>query len=98
MSPLASQLINLFAAILLLLAFAMLSQRRVLSLVHLFTLQGAAARILKRPQPVADLGFVAGQPSSNSLFSGCHRHSSFGFICITTPSASPTQPRSSEAQ
>ena len=42
MSPLASQLINLLAAILLLLAFAMLSQRRVLSLVHLFTLQGAA--------------------------------------------------------
>ncbi|HYS14842.1 MAG TPA: formate hydrogenlyase, partial [Burkholderiaceae bacterium] len=42
MSTLASQLINLFAAILLLLAFAMLSQRRVLSLVHLFTLQGAA--------------------------------------------------------
>jgi len=41
MSGLASQLINLFAAVLLLLAFAMISQRRVLSLIHLFTLQGA---------------------------------------------------------
>lgn len=40
MSPLASQLINLLAAVLLLVAFAMLSQRRVLTLVHLFTLQG----------------------------------------------------------
>lgn len=42
MIGLASQLINLFAAVLLLLAFAMISQRRVLSLIHLFTLQGAA--------------------------------------------------------
>jgi hydrogenase-4 component E len=35
-----AQLINLFAAILLLLAFAMLSQRRVVSLVNLFAAQG----------------------------------------------------------
>ena len=41
MNALASQLINLFAAMLLLVAFAMLSQRRVLSLIRLFTLQGA---------------------------------------------------------
>jgi hydrogenase-4 component E len=41
MSGFASQLINLFAAVLLLLAFAMISQRRVVSLIHLFTLQGA---------------------------------------------------------
>ena len=34
------QLINLFAAILLLLAFAMLAQRRVVSLVNLFAAQG----------------------------------------------------------
>jgi hydrogenase-4 component E len=40
--PLYAQLINLFAAILLLLAFAMLTQRRVLSLVNLFALQGLA--------------------------------------------------------
>jgi len=34
------QLINLFAAILLLLAFAMLSQRRILSLINLYAAQG----------------------------------------------------------
>ena len=38
--PLHSQIINLFAAIMLLLAFAMLSQRRILSLINLFALQG----------------------------------------------------------
>ena len=42
MSTLLSQLINLFAAVVLLVAFAMISQRRVLSLIHLFTVQGAA--------------------------------------------------------
>ena len=41
MTGFAPQLINLFAAGLLLLAFAMISQRRVVSLIHLFTLQGA---------------------------------------------------------
>ncbi len=40
MTALATQLINLFAAVLLLLSFALLSQRRVLSLIQLFTLQG----------------------------------------------------------
>jgi hydrogenase-4 component E len=38
---LVTQLINLFAVLLLLLSFALLAQRRVLSLIHLFTLQGA---------------------------------------------------------
>jgi hydrogenase-4 component E len=42
MSQFAGQLINLFAAAILMLAFAMLSQRRILSLIHLFTLQGVA--------------------------------------------------------
>ena len=41
MSALVSQLINLFAAVLLVLSFALLAQRRVLSLIQLFTLQGA---------------------------------------------------------
>lgn len=41
MSGLTQQLINLLAALLLLLAFAMLAQRRILSLIHLYTLQGA---------------------------------------------------------
>ena len=39
---LASQLVNLLAALLLLIAFAMLSQRRILTLIHLFAWQGAA--------------------------------------------------------
>ena len=43
--PLYAQLINLFAAILLLLAFAMLSQRRVLSLIDLFAAQGLALAV-----------------------------------------------------
>jgi len=40
--PLSSQLINLLAAVLLLLAFAMLAQRRVLTLINLFAAQGFA--------------------------------------------------------
>ena len=42
MHGLATQIINLLAAILLLLSFAMLAQRRILSLIHLYTLQGVA--------------------------------------------------------
>jgi hydrogenase-4 component E len=40
MHDFATQIINFLAAILLLLSFAMLSQRRILSLIHLYTLQG----------------------------------------------------------
>jgi hydrogenase-4 component E len=40
--PLSAQLINLFAAVLLLLGFAMLAQRRVLTLINLFAAQGFA--------------------------------------------------------
>ncbi|HMW76269.1 MAG TPA: formate hydrogenlyase [Rhodocyclaceae bacterium] len=40
MDSFIGQLINLFAAVMLMLAFAMLSQRRILTLIHLFTLQG----------------------------------------------------------
>jgi len=36
------QLINLFATLILLLSFAMISQRRIVSLIHLFMIQGAA--------------------------------------------------------
>ena len=42
MAPLAGQLVNLFAALLLLIAFAMLSQRRIVTLINLFAFQGAA--------------------------------------------------------
>ena len=41
MNALLSQFVNLLGAVLLILAFAMISQRRILSLIHLFTLQGA---------------------------------------------------------
>src|SRR5207249_254936 len=39
--PLYGQIINLLAALLLLLSFAMLVQRRILSLINLFMAQGA---------------------------------------------------------
>ena len=57
MSGIASQLINLFAAMLLLLAFAMISQRRVLSLIYLFTLQGATLAAA-----TAVVGYATHQP------------------------------------
>ena len=40
MENFSGQLINMFAALLLLIAFGMLSQRRILSLINLFALQG----------------------------------------------------------
>ena len=43
--PFYAQVINLLAAILLLLAFAMLAQRRVLSLINLFAMQGLALAV-----------------------------------------------------
>lgn len=42
MTALLVQFVNLLGALLLILAFAMISQRRILSLVHLYTAQGAA--------------------------------------------------------
>ncbi|TKC81451.1 formate hydrogenlyase [Trinickia terrae] len=51
----ATQLINFLAAVLLLLSFAMLSQRRILSLIHLYIMQGmvlVSANLI--------LGFVTG--------------------------------------
>jgi hydrogenase-4 component E len=43
--PLSAQLINLMAALLLLIAFAMLSQRRIQSLIYLFAWQGAVLSV-----------------------------------------------------
>jgi hydrogenase-4 component E len=57
MTGLVAQLINLFAAIMLLLAFAMISQRRILSLIHLFTMQGATL-----VASTAVVGYVTHQP------------------------------------
>jgi hydrogenase-4 component E len=57
MSPLYAQFINLLGAILLLLAFAMISQRRILSLIHQFTVQGATLVVA-----TAVVGYVTAQP------------------------------------
>ena len=43
--PFTAQMINMCAALLLLIAFAMLSQRRILSLINLFALQGVVLSI-----------------------------------------------------
>ena len=57
MNPLLGQFINLLGAVLLMLAFAMISQRRVLSLVQLFTLQGAVLVVA-----TAVVGYATSQP------------------------------------
>jgi hydrogenase-4 component E len=57
MSPLFAQLINLFGAVLLMLAFAMISQRRILSLIHLYTLQGVTLVLA-----TALVGYLTNQP------------------------------------
>jgi len=57
MTGLTQQLVNLFAALLLLLAFAMLAQRRILSLIHLYTLQGAVLAAA-----AAIMGYATRQP------------------------------------
>ena len=57
MTALFTQLVNLLGALLLLLAFAMISQRRILSLIHLFTLQGATL-----VAATAVVGYVTQQP------------------------------------
>ena len=57
MISLLNQAINLFAAILLLLAFAMITQRRILSLIHLFTAQGITLALA-----TLDVGYLTAQP------------------------------------
>jgi hydrogenase-4 component E len=60
MPGLVLQLINVLGALLLLLAFAMISQRRILSLIHLYTLQGLAL--------VAATSLVAWQTGQSHLY------------------------------
>jgi hydrogenase-4 component E len=55
--PLWAQLINLLAAVLLLLAFAMLAQRRVFTLINLFAAQGLALAC-----STAIVAWATGQP------------------------------------
>ena len=55
--PISFQLINLLAAILLLLAFAMLAQRRIVSLIDLFAAQGFVLAL-----STAVVAYTTGQP------------------------------------
>ena len=55
-SSILTQLVNLLGAVLLMLAFAMISQRRILTLIHLFTMQGATLALA-----TAVVGYVTGQ-------------------------------------
>jgi hydrogenase-4 component E len=57
MNALLTQFVNLLGALLLILAFAMIAQRRILSLVHLFTAQGATLVLA-----TAVVGYVTHQP------------------------------------
>ncbi|MBV8125062.1 MAG: formate hydrogenlyase [Paucibacter sp.] len=57
MNTLLAQFVNLLGAVLLILAFAMISQRRILSLIHLFTLQGATLALA-----TSVVGYVTHQP------------------------------------
>ena len=57
MTALLTQFVNLLGAVLLILAFAMISQRRVLSLINLFTMQGATLVLA-----TAVVGYVTDQP------------------------------------
>jgi hydrogenase-4 component E len=57
MSELLAQFVNLLGALLLMLAFAMISQRRILSLINLFTLQGLILVV-----STVVVGYVTGQP------------------------------------
>jgi hydrogenase-4 component E len=56
-NELLAQSINLLGAMLLMLAFAMISQRRILSLINLFTLQGLALVV-----STAIVGYITAQP------------------------------------
>ena len=57
MSGLSIQLVDFLAALLLMLSFAMISQRRILSLIHLFTLQG-----ITLVAATAIVAYATGQP------------------------------------
>ena len=57
MNVLLIQFVDLLGALLLILAFAMIAQRRILSLVHLFTAQGATLALA-----TAVVGYVTHQP------------------------------------
>jgi hydrogenase-4 component E len=57
MTTLLTQFVNLLGALLLILAFGMISQRRILSLIHLFTMQGITLVLA-----TSVVGYATGQP------------------------------------
>jgi len=57
MNELLAQFINMLGAVLLMLAFAMITQRRILSLIALFTAQGAVLVL-----STLVVGYVTNQP------------------------------------
>ncbi|MDE2370484.1 MAG: formate hydrogenlyase [Burkholderiales bacterium] len=57
MNQLLTQFVNLLGSVLLMLVFAMIGQRRIVSLILLFTLQGAVLAL-----STAVVGYVTGQP------------------------------------
>jgi hydrogenase-4 component E len=57
MRALLEQSINLYAAVLLIVSFAMISQRRIVSLVHLYTVEGVTLVLA-----TATVGWLTGQP------------------------------------
>ena len=57
MNSLLTQFVNLLGAVLLILAFAMIAQRRILSLIHLFTMQGATLVLA-----TSVVGYATNQP------------------------------------
>ncbi len=57
MTAILAQFVNLLGALLLMLAFAMISQRRIVSLINLFTLQGLILVV-----STLAVGYVTGQP------------------------------------
>ena len=62
--PFSGQMINMCAALLLLIAFAMLSQRRILSLINLFAMQGLVLSV--------STAIVAYSSSQNHLYYWLH--------------------------
>ena len=87
--PLYAQLINLFAAILLLLAFAMLTQRRVLSLVNLFAAQGLALGV-----STAIVAF-AHRPAASLRIGGTHAGAQGRAAAVAAAPADPQARRAS---
>jgi len=63
----STQLINLMASLMLLIAFAMLAQRRILSLIYLFAWQGAVRQYIASLAARATIEGFSFEPETASL-------------------------------